>query len=163
MKGMSTIVRTVTSHLVGLILLVGLWLVLYGHLSPGGGFPGGVVIAAGFILVMLAYGKERAASLFPRPAARVYDSVGALAFLLLALLGLWSAEHFFFENFIQQQGPGRLHEVFNAGIIPLANVAIALKVSMSLVVAFGVIAACRLPGGGPGSPGSGGFESDEEE
>ena len=155
MNGMSTVVKTVARWVIGFILLVGLWLVAYGHLSPGGGFPGGVVIASGFILLVLAHGGRSADRVFPRPVARVLDSVGALSFLFLALLGLWVGGEFF-RNTIQKGSPGRLHEDFNAGIIPFANLAIAVKVSMSFVVAFGVIAACRLRAGGA-------FESEEED
>ena len=156
MNGMSTIVKTVTRWVIGFILLVGLWLVAYGHLSPGGGFPGGVVIAAGFILLMLAHGGRSAGKVFPRPLARVLDSVGAMAFLLLALVGLWIGGEFF-RNTVHGANPGeRLHQVFNGGLIPFANLAIAVKVSMSFVVAFGVLAACRLRAGGE-------FDSEEEE
>ena len=54
--GMSMIVRTVTRWLKGPILLFGIYIVLYGHITPGGGFGGGVIIACAFILVMLALG-----------------------------------------------------------------------------------------------------------
>ncbi len=53
-EGMSLIVKTVNRWLKGFILLFGIYLVLYGHLTPGGGFPGGVVIACAFMLITLA-------------------------------------------------------------------------------------------------------------
>ncbi len=51
--GMSMIVKTVTRWLKGPILLFGIYIVLYGHITPGGGFGGGVIIASAFILVMV--------------------------------------------------------------------------------------------------------------
>jgi len=42
-KGMSLIVKTITRLTVGLILLYGIYIVLHGHVSPGGGFAGGVI------------------------------------------------------------------------------------------------------------------------
>ena len=56
--GMSIIVKTVTRLTAWLIMLYGINLVLHGHVSPGGGFAGGVIIALSFIHLMLAYGKE---------------------------------------------------------------------------------------------------------
>ena len=157
MNGMSSIVKAVTRWMTGFILLYGIWLVVYGHLSPGGGFPGGVILACSYILVMLAFGKAGADAMMPPRASKALDSVGALAFLALAVLGLWlAADGRFFGNFLQQRSPGHEFEVLNSGVIPLANLAIALKVAMSLVVAYGIMAACRLPGGGR-------FDSIEEE
>jgi multicomponent Na+:H+ antiporter subunit B len=153
--GLSPIARTVTRLLTPFILLYGLYIIAYGHLTPGGGFPGGVMIATGFILLVLTLGRRKAEQALPRPVAGVLDSVGAFAFLLIALLGLWLGGTFFL-NFIQKADPGDAHEVFNAGTVPLANVAIALKVAMSFAAVFVVLAAARLSGGGR-------FESDEEE
>ena len=52
-EGMGIIVKTVARWLKGFILLYGIYLVLYGHLTPGGGFAGGVVIACAFILLTM--------------------------------------------------------------------------------------------------------------
>ena len=53
----------------------------------------------------------------------------------------------FFANFIQKEHAGRAYEVMNAGFIPLANAAIALKVVASFAAVFVVLAACRLVNG----------------
>ncbi|MBU3958757.1 MAG: hypothetical protein KKE91_02725, partial [Candidatus Omnitrophica bacterium] len=55
--GMTLIVKTITRLTVGLILLYGIYIVLHGHLTPGGGFAGGVIIALSFVHLMLAFGK----------------------------------------------------------------------------------------------------------
>ena len=153
--GLSPVVRTVARSMAPFILVYGIYLVAYGHLTPGGGFPGGVMIAGGFMMLVLALGKAEAEKVLPRRVAGVLDSVGALAFLALALLGLWLGTEFFL-NFIKKTHPGRPHAFMNAGIIPLANAAIALKVALSFTAVLVLLATCRLPGGGR-------FESDEEE
>ena len=56
--GMSLIVKTVTRLTVGLILIYGMYIVMRGHISPGGGFAGGVIIALSFTHLMLAFGKQ---------------------------------------------------------------------------------------------------------
>ena len=57
---MSLIVKTITRLTVGLIFLFGVYIVLHGHVTPGGGFAGGVIIALSFIHLMLAFGKDTA-------------------------------------------------------------------------------------------------------
>ncbi len=154
--GLSPVVKVTARFLAPFILLYGIYLVAYGHTTPGGGFPGGVMIAGGFMMLVLALGKAEAEKALPRRVAGVLDSAGAVAFLALALLGLVLGAEVFFLNFIQKAHPGRPHELINAGIIPLANAAIALKVAMSFAAVFVLLATCRLPGGGR-------FESEEEE
>jgi len=130
-KGMSLIVKTITRLTVGLILLYGIYIVLHGHVSPGGGFAGGVIIALSFIHLMLAYGKEVAFKKLSKAWASVFESAGAILFLTIALLGFTGG--YFFLNFISKGEPFKL---FSAGIIPLCNIAIALKVGAGLFAIF---------------------------
>ena len=87
MTGMSTIVKTIASWIKILIFLFGVYIVLFGHLTPGGGFSGGVILAASYVLLMLAFGKEFAGRNLPLGAAAGLDSVGALLFVAIALAG----------------------------------------------------------------------------
>lgn len=147
MRGTSLIVKTVARWVVAFIVLYGLYIVAFGHLSPGGGFAGGVILACAFVLEVLAWGKDGALATFPFGLAKRLDSAGALLFLALALGGLFTAGGFFI-NFIQRAAPGRPLALFNGGIIPLCNVAIALKVCASLFLAMVVLSALRVRAGG---------------
>ncbi|MBU1863811.1 MAG: hypothetical protein KKH94_09135 [Candidatus Omnitrophica bacterium] len=130
-KGMSLIVKTITRFTVGLILLYGIYIVLHGHVSPGGGFAGGVIIALSFIHLMLAYGKEVALKKVSKSMTSLFESIGALLFLSIALLGFTGG--YFFLNFIDK---GKPFTLFSAGIIPLCNIAISLKVGAGLFAIF---------------------------
>jgi len=141
---MSLIVKTVTRWVVAFIFIYGLYVVAYGHLSPGGGFAGGVILSCAFILLLLAWGKKSALDVFGYRAAGKFDSLGALAFLFLALVGIVSLQGMFFSNFIQKSSPGTPLRLFNGGIIPLANVAIAVKVCASLFLVAVVLSALRV-------------------
>jgi len=133
---MSLIVKTITRLTVGLILLYGIYIVLHGHVSPGGGFAGGVIIALSFIHLMLAYGKEEALKRLSKQTASIFESLGAILFLAIALLGFSGG--YFFLNFIAKGEPFKL---FSAGIIPLCNIAISFKVGAGL---FGIFTALVL-------------------
>ena len=130
-SGMTLIVKTITRLTVGLILLYGIYIVLHGHLSPGGGFPGGVIIALSFIHLMLAFGKDTALRKLNELRASFLESLGAIMFLGVALLGLLGG--YFFLNFINKGEPFSL---FSAGIIPVCNIAICFKVGAGLFAIF---------------------------
>ena len=134
-KGMTIIVKTVTSWVKGLIILFGLYIILFGHLTPGGGFSGGVIIAGAYILLTLAFGSEVSLKNLKESIAREMDSVGALLFLIIAVLGIFFGGTFFI-NFIHRFHPGEGFKFLSAGTIPLCNIAIGLKVSMGLFIVF---------------------------
>jgi len=133
--GMTLIVKTITRLTVGLILLYGIYIVLHGHISPGGGFAGGVIIALSFIHLMLAFGRETALKKLSQTAASVLESLGALMFLAIALLGFLGGCLFF--NFFLHKG--KPFDLFSAGIIPLCNIAISLEVGAGLFAIFAAL------------------------
>ena len=55
MKGMTVIVKTIASWVKVLIFLFGIYIIIFGHLTPGGGFAGGVILASSYVLLMLAF------------------------------------------------------------------------------------------------------------
>jgi len=143
LEGMGMIVKTVARWLKGFVLLYGIYIVLYGHLTPGGGFAGGLVIACSFILLTLAGGEGHGQSFFTKGWASTLDGVGLLLFLALAWLGTLWAEGAFFENFIATP-EARHFTLISGGIIPAANIALGLKVASSIFLVFTVLAAMRL-------------------
>lgn len=138
MKGMTLIVKEATKLVIGFILLYSIYLILYGHLSPGGGFSGGVVLACGFILLVLAFGKEFVDTLISDYSLTKWDCIGAIAFLVLALLGYIGGG--VFVNFLAKPGDFSL---ISAGTIPLANIAIGLKVGACMAGAFAALTLFR--------------------
>ncbi len=141
--GMGMTVKTVTRWLKGPILLFGIYLVLYGHIPPGGGFGGGVVIASAFILIILASGEYEGLHLFSKAAASRLDSVGLLVFLALGWLGTWWAGGYFFSNVIATSEDAQF-TLLSGGIMPIANLALGLKVSSALFLVFTILTAFRI-------------------
>jgi len=141
-EGMSLIVKTVTRWLKAFILLFGIYIVLYGHLTPGGGFAGGVIVACSFILLNLAYGQRQGMKAVSLNVAGEMDSVGALIFLAVALSGMFVAGSFF-ANFIET-GEAARFKLLSAGLIPVSNIGIGLKVGMSLFLVFTILSAMHV-------------------
>lgn len=143
MKNRSMIIERVSRWMTPFIFLYGVYVVLYGHLSPGGGFPGGVILSSAFILILLAKGKKEALQSLPYGLAKKLDALGALAFISLALLGFAFAG-VFFANFLQQIAPGEPHGVLNSGTIVLNNIAIGIKVCASLFLVMLFLSILRI-------------------
>ncbi|MBN2135632.1 MAG: hypothetical protein JW737_07880 [Acidobacteria bacterium] len=129
--GMSLISKTISSFMTALIALFGFYIAFYGHLTPGGGFAGGVIIAAAFILLTLSHSKKVSLKKFPDIIASLLDNFGALSFVALGLLGFLSGA--FFMNFVQK---GKAFTLLSSGTILLANIAIMIKVMAGLFAIF---------------------------
>ena len=143
MKGMTIIVKTISSWVKILIFIFGIYIILFGHLTPGGGFAGGVILASSYVLLMLAFGRESVEENLPLSAASRLDCVGALLFALVAILGLVFGGSFFVNFLYQKYLPGQALELISAGTIPLSNIAIGLKVGASLFLIILVLSAFR--------------------
>lgn len=139
MKGMSLIVKTITNIVTGFIFIYGVYIILHGHLTPGGGFAGGVIIAGAFVLKFLAFGKGAKSEKKSSTTASVFESIGGLLFVGVAMSGLLLAGTFFL-NFLPKGEPFHL---LSAGIIPLCNIAISIKVGAGLFSIFLALAAMK--------------------
>ena len=131
-SGMTLIVRTVTRLTTGLVLLFGIYIVFHGHISAEGGFAGGVIIGLSFIHLMLAYGKEITTKKLSEKAGELLGNLGAIIFIVIAVLGLFSGGYFFFDS----MNKGKPFDLFSAGAMPLYNVAISLIIGAGLFTIF---------------------------
>ena len=146
MKGMTIIVKNISRWVKLLIFLFGIYIVLFGHLTPGGGFAGGVILACSYVLLMLARGRESVEQNLPLSLASRLDCVGALLFIAIALFGLVYGAASFFYNFIHQEylaGRETAFKLVSAGTIPLSNIAIGIKVGASLFLVFLILSSFR--------------------
>jgi multicomponent Na+:H+ antiporter subunit B len=143
MKGMSLIVKTVTRWVKVFVFLFGVYVVITGHLTPGGGFAGGVIIACSYVLLVLAFGKDFALGRAGSRVASGLDSVGALLFLAVAVGGL-SGGGLFFANWLQRRYPAQGIRLLSAGTIPISNIAVGLKVASSLLMIFVILSVLRI-------------------
>ncbi len=135
MTGMTSIVKRITQLMAPSIFLLGVYVVLHGHLTPGGGFAGGVLMAGSFTLLVLAFGSENVQSQIRFWNATAVESVGLMVFWFLAVLGLLEGSYLFL-NVITKANPGIPYHLFSAGIIPLCNVAIGMEVAAGLFAIF---------------------------
>jgi len=125
----SLIVRTGSKVLFPFIVLLGAYIFLHGHLTPGGGFQGGAVIASGFLLLYLAWPGRPAG----RKAFTAVVSLSGLAFVAVGVFGIVYGVGFL-GNFLPL---GVRNSLLSAGVIPIIYVAIGLKVGAELAGVVG--------------------------
>ena len=85
-EGDNLIIRTAVRLLVPFIQLYGMYVIVHGHYSPGGGFQGGVVLGASFILLALAYDLKTSLRHMSEGVNVVLGNVGVLIFVGIAVL-----------------------------------------------------------------------------
>jgi len=133
MEGMSTIVKKVTQLVAGLIFIYGIYIILHGHLTPGGGFAGGAIIAGAFILLILAFGSSALNLKKEVAGTSNTESIAILMVVILALMALLFGAKVFFCNFLAKGEPG---ELLSAGVIPLYNIFIGIEVAGAILTIF---------------------------
>lgn len=74
------IVKTLARLLMPFIVIYALYVVMHGHYSPGGGFQGGVILAAGFVLLVISHGLEQTRKRMSKKLAGVISSIGVLIY-----------------------------------------------------------------------------------
>ena len=133
MKGMSVIVKKIAQMMSSLIFVYGVYIITHGHLTPGGGFAGGALVAGAFILLILANGSEYVKLKRQEEGSSLIESIAVLSALVLALIGLVAGSMVFFNNWLPAGIPGRL---ISAGTIPLYNIFIGMEVGAALITIF---------------------------
>jgi multicomponent Na+:H+ antiporter subunit B len=124
-----------TTQLAGYLLLpvtvlVGLYVIAHGQLSPGGGFQGGVVLATGWHLLYVAGRYTAIRRAIPPTVLEITESVGAAAFTAIGVAGLVIGGAFL-VNFLPTGGLG---ELLSAGTVPLLNGAVGVAVAAAMVL-----------------------------
>ena len=116
--------RVGSRALFGIILMTGVFITIHGHLTPGGGFPGGTMIASSVLLLYLADDSFRAKI----SGFKTLESIAGSLYVIIGLVGLFVFDAFLF-NFLPN---GVIGTLFSAGIVPIVYVLIGLKVGSEI-------------------------------
>lgn len=122
------ILRLALRLLAPVILIYGIYVILGGHLGPGGGFSGGAIIGAGFILFSVSCGPEKVSRIMNM---RVFRTVTLIALSFYALSKCYS--FFTGANHIESIfNPGTPGNIISAGLILPLNISVGLVVACTM-------------------------------
>ena len=130
---MTVIVKKTTQLIAGLVFLYGIYVIIHGHLTPGGGFAGGVILAGSFILIILAYGSEFIRLVEQESGTTIIENLAILVAIFIAVAGFFIGTKIFFVNWLPG---GTLGELLSAGTVPLYNIFIGIEVAASILSIF---------------------------
>ncbi|MBO8153323.1 MnhB domain-containing protein [Thermovirga sp.] len=144
MYSLSVIVRTICDVFAWFLAVFGVYVIIHGHLTPGGGFQGGAVVATLFAFLLVAYGGKKFIPFYKSSLFSWFETVGLLLFIGTGLVGLGTT---FFYNFLAGQGGlfgstvpiGPNSGVLNSsGTIALMNMAVGVEVigGLSLILYY---------------------------
>lgn len=139
---MTKIVRTSADIFFPFCLVFGLYVVIHGHLTPGGGFQGGAVMATATALLLVARAYGDITGRIRKTAMKVCEATGLMLFLLAGFSGLvhhrpflanWLAQTGRLFGTVVQQGPNP-GDLNTAGLLPLLNIGVGIEVFGGLTV-----------------------------
>lgn len=126
----SSLLGAFGAALVGPALVLGMYIVTHGTLTPGGGFQGGVILAAALLIVFLAGEYVAMRIVAPHAMVELGEAAGAAGYALVGLGGLIFSG-VFFENFISLGSAGH---ILSAGTMPISNIAVGIEVAGAFVL-----------------------------
>jgi len=121
----SELVQTAVHFLLPLIFVLGIYVFINGHLTPGGGFQGGAVLASGIMLLLLANPDTR----LNHGIVRLLESFSGFGYVVVGVLGLVLAGGFLDNRLLDL---GTFGELFSAGTMAIIYILIGLKVGTEL-------------------------------
>jgi len=122
--------RAAGAYLVGPTLMLAVYVIAHGYLTPGGGFQGGVIAAAALLLVYAAGQLVAIERVRPVALVELAEAVGAAAYVLVAIGGIVFAA-VAMGNFL---GFGTEGSLISGGTIPVLNAAVGVEVTGALTL-----------------------------
>lgn len=116
-----------TQILLPLIFVFGAYVIMNGHISAGGGFQGGAIVASGAMLMLLA----RPQAAFNVAALSIIESLAGVFYILLGIVGLVLAGGFLDPRFLPL---GEFGAFVSAGAVPVISALLGVKVGAELSV-----------------------------
>lgn len=107
------------------VLVYMFYVILHGHLSPGGGFQGGVLMVAAIAFMYMGYGYEGTAKCINRGFLHKFEGFASIAYIFFAMLGVLGGAYFC-ENIIFDHG--NIGDLYSSGTIFYMNLTVGAKV-----------------------------------
>ena len=129
MKNENIRIRHVVQHSLDLVFPLTMvymcYIILHGHLSPGGGFQGGVLVVGVILMLYFANGFQATAEAVSFNTLHEAEGVASVAYVALALMGIAAGAQFC-ENILYRQG--NIGDLYSSGTIFWMNLTVGIKV-----------------------------------
>ena len=135
-----TILKKSAMLIIPVILVFGAYVVLNGHISPGGGFSGGAVLGTGFILYVSAFGFEKTERFMNAKTVKIITLVALLVYCLSKCYSFFTgANHL--ESGIPLGTPGA---ILSSGLILVLNICVGMVVACTMYSFYALVRRGRI-------------------
>jgi multicomponent Na+:H+ antiporter subunit B len=127
---LSETVQVFTTAMFGFSILFGIYIGTHGQLTPGGGFQGGVVVAAAPMLLYIAENTDAFERILSHPLTEFFEAAGAAAYALVGFIALVAGAPFL-TNVLPL---GQTGDVFSSGTIAVISACVGFEVSAAFML-----------------------------
>ncbi|MFW5889263.1 MAG: MnhB domain-containing protein [Bacillota bacterium] len=132
------IIKNITRIVIPFAQAYGIFIILNGHISPGGGFAGGAIVGTSLILYTLVFGREKGKKKFSHKMAEIAESGGIMLFVLIGIVGIIVAGSFLTNQALGFRD-GELGNILSGGFIPILMIGIGIKVASTMISLFNIL------------------------
>ena len=125
----SDALRVTTQAMVGIMIVFGVYIATHGHLTPGGGFQGGVILASAPLLVYLSGDAKAFEQIIASPLVKLAECGGAAGYAIIGTAALFFGVHFL-TNVLPL---GTTGDLFSSGTIAVISVCVGIEVTGGFV------------------------------
>ena len=130
---MTVIVQTIAALLFPITLIFSFYVIMHGHLTPGGGFQGGAIGASAIVLLIVAYGVRNIEKRMKEENLSIFESLGGLIFVVVSIFGIFLATAFLANFLVGKAIFGQIPAwgeapLNSGGVLPILNIAVGMKV-----------------------------------
>jgi multicomponent Na+:H+ antiporter subunit B len=118
--------------LIGATVVFGIYVVSHAHLTPGGGFQGGVILGTACLLAYLAVGYREFKVVSPKEMLELAEAAGAGGYALIGLATMLAGGTFL----INALPLGQVGNLLSAGVVPVINLAVGVEVAGGFILVF---------------------------
>ena len=136
MRKPSMIIRVVTQKMVPFVFMFGIYIVLNGSSSPGGGFQGGVVMGAAFILFAIGISGREGRLRAPETPLKMIESGGVLLYVVIGLVGILLGYSFLTNKMAHFPPQGSSGSILSGGTLLGINIGIGMHVACTVIALF---------------------------
>ena len=129
------ILKRISALILPIICIYGFYVILHGHISPGGSFAGGIIVGLSFIAFSTIYGIEKGRSKLPEKVLIWIESYGTLWYGIMGIVGIVKGAPFLANKLagIDLGEPGTLS---SGGLISLIGIGVGIRVASTMVTLF---------------------------
>ncbi|MGI6037904.1 MAG: MnhB domain-containing protein [Limnochordia bacterium] len=129
------ILKRITAIILVFVFMYGFYIILHGHISPGGSFAGGIIVGLSFIALSTIYGIDEGKAKLPEKVLVWIESYGTLWYILMGMVGLLRGAPFLANKLagIDLGVPGTLS---SGGLIGLIGLGVGIRVASTMVTLF---------------------------